>query len=71
MSDRYSRTWTTEEAIDDALALHPECSYAEARNGLTPFLELTYVIELWRNEECYLAGDPPRHIEEGYVWKRK
>lgn len=57
---------TQEEAKLDALQLHPDCKYAEVRNGLTAFLQLTWVVELWRNEECYLAGDPPKYIEQGY-----
>lgn len=54
------------DAINDALARHPDCSYADWTNGLTAFFQRTIVVNLWRNEECYLAGDPPRYTEEGY-----
>lgn len=49
-----------------ALARHPDCAYAEAYNGLSASLDLTWVVKLWRNEECYLAGDPPKYIEDGF-----
>ncbi len=61
------RHWTPVEAMRDALAKHPDCSYADWQNGMMfPFV-ITVVVELWRNEECYLADDPPRHVVEGYV----
>jgi hypothetical protein len=57
---------TAEEAMADALSKHPECSYADWTNGLAfPFIP-TYVVNLWRNEECYLNDDPPKHVCEGY-----
>lgn len=55
-----------EAAMADALAQHPECSYADWQNGMAFPFQLTIVVRLWRNEECYLAGDPPRHVCEGY-----
>lgn len=55
-----------EDAKIDALRKHPDCKYAEVYNGLTMFLETTWVVKLWRNEDCYLANDPPKYIEEGY-----
>ena len=57
---------TTEEVLDDALKLHPDCSYGEVENGLNCFLQLTRCVNLWRNEECWIAGDPPRYVVEGY-----
>jgi len=66
MSERMSKDWTQAEAKLNALQLHPDCSYAEVRNGMAfPFV-LTWVIELWRNEECYLSGDPPKYTEQSY-----
>lgn len=57
---------TQEEAKLDALQKHPCCKYAEVRNGLSAMWNLTWVVLLWRNEECYLEGDPPKHTVEGY-----
>jgi len=57
---------TPQEAIADALSKHPDCKYADWDNGLTAFLELTIVVKLWRNEECFLHNDPPKYIVEGY-----
>lgn len=54
------------EAEEDALKRFPDCKFARATNGLTPFLQLTIVVEMWRNEECWAAGDPPRRVVEGY-----
>ena len=52
-----------EEAIFFALQKHPDCKYTDWENGLAPItFALTYVIKLWRNEECYLANDPPKYI---------
>lgn len=50
----------------DALSKHPECSYADWDNGINAIFQRTIVVKLWRNEECFLAGDPPRHVVEGY-----
>jgi len=58
---------TSDEAIKDALQKHPDCCYTTWDNGLNVFLQLTIVVKLWRNEECYLANDPPRYICEGYL----
>lgn len=57
---------TDAEIIEDAIRRYPECSYGMVVNGLTPFLQLTRVVRLWRNEECYFSDDPPRHEVEGY-----
>lgn len=64
---RWQRTWTSEQAIQNALQNHPECGHAEVQNGMTPFFQFTHVIKLWRNIDCCIEGDPPRHIEEGYL----
>lgn len=58
---------TDQEAIANALQLHPDCTYARADLGLSVWLEPTWQVNLWRNEECYLAGDPVRHVESGYI----
>jgi hypothetical protein len=58
---------TLETAKEDALSKHLDCSYAEVYNGLNWALYTTWVVKLWRNEECYLAGDPPKYIVEGYL----
>lgn len=60
MSSRY------QDAIDDALAKHPDCTYGDWANGMNGWLQVTVVVKLWRNEECYLAGDPPKYTVEGY-----
>lgn len=57
---------TPEEAMNDALQKHPDCKYAEWENGIDFAFRHTIVVNLWRNEECFLAGDPPRHTVEGY-----
>lgn len=57
-----------EEAVSDALAKHPECAHAEWDNGLSCDLRFTVVVQLWRNTDCKLAGDPPRHVIEGYPY---
>lgn len=57
---------TDEEIKIDALQQHPECKYADIQNGMNFLLGITRVANLYRNEECYLEGDPPRHVVEGY-----
>ena len=59
-----------QDYIDEALAMHPDCSYGDWDNGLDCYLRLTVVVNLWRNEECYLAGDRPRYTVGGFVPKR-
>ena len=60
--------WTPEEAIKDALKRHPDCKYADWQNGLQAFtFDPTIVVQLWRNEECFNAGDPPKYTVEGYL----
>ena len=68
------KRWTPEEAMADALKKHPECGYADWQIGLTflmgpdgPMAATTTVVELWRNEECWMNNDPPRHTVEGYL----
>lgn len=61
------RVWTVEEAIADALAKHPDCKYADWGNGMAFLFTPTIVVKLWRNEECFLADDPPKYIEDGYT----
>lgn len=55
-----------EEAMADALAKHPDCTYADWDNGMNGLFQMTIVVKLWRNAECRLAGDPPEHVVEGY-----
>jgi hypothetical protein len=52
-------------AMLDALQQHPDCTYADWTNGVDLLFNLTYVVRLWRNEECYLAGDPPKYEVNG------
>jgi hypothetical protein len=66
-----AKLFTPEEAMVDALSKHPDCNHATWVNGLTFLLELTIVVHLWRNEECYLADDPPKYTIEGYLMKRE
>ncbi len=65
------QTWTPSEAMADALSLHPECQHAEFTNGLSACFRPTYVVQLWRNAECYAANDPARHTVEGYAVNRE
>lgn len=51
---------TEQEAVAEAQNQYPELKYAKAELGLSVFLEPTWQVNLWRNEECYLAGDQPR-----------
>ncbi len=57
---------TAEEARAHALKLHPDCEFAVVHRGLDIWLNSTWQVDLWRNEECSLAGDPRRHMEHGY-----
>jgi len=61
------KKWTPEAAMQDALSKHPECTYVDWAPGLNICLQVTIVVQLWRNKECYLADDPPRHTIEGYI----
>jgi len=61
------KTWIPEEAMTDALQKHPDCTYADWTLGLNMNLQVTIVVRLWRNKECYLNGDPPRIEAEGYL----
>jgi len=62
--------FTPDEAMADALAKHPECSYADWDNGLSIGLGLTIVVSLWRNVDCWMNEDPPRNVVEGYPARR-
>lgn len=62
---------TDDELIAIALKSNPGMEYARIENGLSIFLQVTRVINLWRNEECYLAGDQPRGTLEGFPVFRK
>jgi hypothetical protein len=66
MTDKWSQIWTQEEAKLDALQRHPDCKHAEVKNGLAFPMTLTWVVELWRNDECWYNGDPPRYVEQSY-----
>ena len=57
---------TDDAIIEDAIKRHPECSFGQVVNGMNCFFEITRVVRLWRNEDCYLHDDPPRHEVEGY-----
>ena len=50
----------------DALQKHPDCVHAEVYNGINLMFFSTWVIKLWRNEECCLANDPPKYTVQGY-----
>jgi hypothetical protein len=64
------RGWSMDEAKLDALQQHPDCKYADVVNGMDMLFNTTWVVRLWRNEECYLAGDPPRHEVSGPYYTR-
>lgn len=55
-----------DEIIEDAMKRHPECKYGRVYNGMNCMFQLTRVVKLWRNEDCYLNDDPCRHEVEGY-----
>ena len=55
-----------QDAVQRALGMHPECAYGDFYNGMSWNFEMTWVVKLWRTEECYLAGDPPRHVVESF-----
>ncbi len=57
---------TDDELIALAIESNPGLNFGRVENGLTMFLQITRCINLWRNEECYLASDPPRGTLEGY-----
>jgi len=57
---------TPDEAKEIALAANPDCDFADWDNGLDIMLRSTIVVNLWRNEETWAAGDPPRRIVEGF-----
>lgn len=57
---------THAEIIAHAMGQHPDCKYGDWDNGMAFPFTLTRVVKLWRNEECYLAGDEPKYIVEGY-----
>jgi hypothetical protein len=57
---------TDDQVIEDAIERHPECTFGIVVPGLNAALQFTRVARLWRNEECYDAGDPCRHEVEGY-----
>lgn len=54
------------EIIADALAKHSDCSFGHIYNGMDWRFNMTRVVKLWRNEECYLNNDPEKYVVEGY-----
>lgn len=54
------------EAEIRALQKHPDCLFARSENGLDFMFNRTIVVNLWRNEETWAAGDPPRHVVQGF-----
>lgn len=62
---------TDEQLIDLALESNPGLNFARIENGLTIFLQTTRCVNLWRNEECYLAGDAPRGTLQGFPKYRR
>lgn len=67
-----SVAWEDVEVMSDkdlaALAVesNPGLTYARVEPGVTMLLQMTRCVNLWRNEECYLAGDKPRGVLEGF-----
>ena len=57
---------TPEEAKIKALQMHPDCDFADWDNGMDCLFRMTIVVNLWRNEECWAAGDPPKYVEQGF-----
>lgn len=57
---------TDDDIVRDAIGRYPECGYGSVALGLNWMFQLTRVVNLWRNLECYLAGDPPKQVVEGY-----
>ncbi len=60
-----------DELIAVAIESNPGLEYGRVENGLTFVLQVTRVIKLWRNEECYLAGDSPRGVLNGFPPRRR
>lgn len=58
---------TLSQAKEQALQKHEDCEYAEVYNGMSWNFQRTWVVKLWRNEECYLNEDPPKYIEDGFA----
>lgn len=59
------------ELLAVALESNPTLQYGRVEPGVTMLLQMTRCINLWRNEECYLAGDKPRGVLEGFPPRRK
>lgn len=57
---------TDDEIIEDAMKRHPECKYGRVYNGMNWAFQMTRVVKLWRNEDCYLNDDPCKFEVEGY-----
>lgn len=66
MTCKEEELMSDDELIEVAIESNPGLEYGQVVPGLTPFLQITRVIKLWRNEECYLAGDPARGTLEGF-----
>lgn len=62
---------TDAEIIALVVESNPGLTYGRVESGLTMFLQMTRCVSLWRNEECYLAGDPPRGTLDGFPPYRK
>jgi hypothetical protein len=52
---------TDAELVAYARGMHPECKHGRVVSGLTAYLRLVSVVELWHNMDDYLADMPPLH----------
>jgi hypothetical protein len=58
-----------DEIIAHALAKHPDCRFGRIATGMAFPFTLTRVVECYRNDECFIEGDKPRHTEESYPYE--
>ena len=62
---RIQHPFSDDELVEFAKTKHPECEFGIVVPGLSMFLQVSRVVQLWRNVECYLAEDPVRATVEG------
>jgi hypothetical protein len=55
-----------EDILKYVMKLYPGCSYCEIYTAMTGVFQMSYTVKCWRDITCYLAGDPPKHIEAGF-----
>ena len=66
MKVRIQHPISDDELIEFAKTKNPECEFGIVVSGLSMFLQLSRVVQLWRNVDCYLAEDPVRVSVAGF-----